>query len=197
MHRDWWYDIMLNLFIILGCVSVALTAALPPVPEHTFSLKPHPKVDVTLHGKAPADEAATRAAKIEIQALLYQVSGKIDGSPDLTIHTIHWNGKPQGSTETPDRITFDASVSGLRPEDSGVYTGFYFYSGAVPKEVKPGNLQSKKKRPAKINDRIERILNAKVTSPQGDVLLNLEVPEDRILQTTPTLSDDEDLEPGV
>lgn len=180
-------------------------------------------MDVTLHGQVPANEAATRAARIEIQALLYQVSGNIDGTPDLTIHTIHWNEKPQGSTETPDRITFDASVSGLRPKDSGVYTGFYFYSGAlpVPKEIKPGNPQSKKKRPVKSNERIERILNAKVTSPQGNVLLNLEVPENRILQTvgsslnresvtcsyltivpsvfrvqTPTRSDDEDLELG-
>ncbi|KAJ3815438.1 hypothetical protein F5876DRAFT_61594 [Lentinula aff. lateritia] len=168
---------MFNLFIILGCVSVALTAALPPVPKHVMGM--------TLHGKTPTDEAVTRAAKIEVQALLYQVAGKIEGAPDLTIHTIDWNGKPQGSTETPDRITFEFSVSGLRPEDSGVYTGFYFYSGAlpVPKKVRPGNLQSKKKRPTKSNDRIERILNAKVTSPQGIVLLNLKVPEDRILQT--------------
>ncbi|KAJ3903810.1 hypothetical protein F5879DRAFT_119747 [Lentinula edodes] len=200
MHRNWLHDIMRNLFIILGCVSVVLTAALPPVPEHPSpTLESHTKVVVTLHGKTPTDETVTLAIKIEIQTLLWSAARKIHGTPDLTIDAIEWDGKPQGSTETPNRISFLATVSGLRQEDSGVYTGFYFYSGVlpVPKKVNPGKPQSKKKRPAKINNRIERILNAKVTSLQGNVLLDLEVPEDRILQTTPTLSDDEDLEPGV
>ncbi|KAJ3733987.1 hypothetical protein DFJ43DRAFT_1065528 [Lentinula guzmanii] len=183
MHCNRSYGVVLDIVIILGLVSAALAAALSPILEHpspkssldASSQAIRPTVDVTFHGNFPGVDV-TRSARIDVQAILYEAARKIHGTPDFTINEATWDAKQQ--SENTEKITFEVSVSGLRPEDCGIYTGFYFYSGVlpVPKERKS------KSKPAKPNDRIERILTAKLLNPQGASLLDLKVPEARILQ---------------
>ncbi|KAJ3981523.1 hypothetical protein F5890DRAFT_536269 [Lentinula detonsa] len=184
MHCNRSYGVVLDIVIILGLVSVALAAALSPILEHPGSPKSsldassqaiRPTVDVTFHGNFPGVDVS-RSARIDVQAILYEAARKIHGTPDFTINEATWDAKQQ--SENTEKITFEVAVSGLRPEDCGIYTGFYFYSGVLPV---PKARKSKSK-PAKPNDRIERILTAKLLNPQGAPLLDLKVPEGRILQ---------------
>ncbi|KAJ3998697.1 hypothetical protein F5050DRAFT_1710356 [Lentinula boryana] len=193
MHFNRSYGVVLKIVIILGLVSVALAAALSPILEHPSSKSSldassqtiRPTVDVTFHGNFPGDDVS-RSARIDVQSILYEAARKIYGTPDLSINKATWDAKQQ-STKT-EKITFEASVSGLRPEDCGIYTGFYYYSGvlSVPKARKS------KSKPAKPNDRIERILTAQLLGPQGTPLLDLKVPEGRILQTDLLMNKEQD-----
>ncbi|KAJ4475707.1 hypothetical protein J3R30DRAFT_3502133 [Lentinula aciculospora] len=110
-----------GVLIIFGLISIALSAALYPIPEHplssTHSLEPalqasHPMVDVMLHSEVPEDEAVQQAAKVDIQAILYRTSRKIYSCPKLTISKVEWDGKFRDSKKTSLKIAFDISVSG-------------------------------------------------------------------------------------